>query len=434
MLKTKKIIIYKLTSDLLIIWRDALTQATLNRDHLAVRILLTLSQKLYVNELLFRDFNLDKEEIWYKDKIHQQSVIYLETVLMRRLTLANNLKESPTNMHILYEALCQFGTPEHAWKSAQIQRDNNRGPNCEDNLWFRSVAKQLSAQCQKLGNHFSDISQRRRAQYGPLWLLLADCRVEVPEELALLFDVLEALPIPLQSDFVNNPKLQGTLNRVLESLNERYMLLRSCGLNPEDWMDCQALSINNLKDMKQLRKTVTGKLATGEERHLEATAYQRAFKQLQGEQKKFAGCTHFEEFAASEWGRGMLNYLSVSLNSTCHEDADDEETLQDKLADPNEDSILEQLEARERKRMLVKTCPELFGNDPVLIYFFCEILSGYQNFPPADPAFKELVQNSPNYAPLSAQELFKVLCDKVDEIANQGFNRVKKRLHNQRLR
>lgn len=56
-------IVDKLAFDLLIILGDALTEPTLNQERLVLRILLTLSKKHYVNELLFRDFNLSNDMV-----------------------------------------------------------------------------------------------------------------------------------------------------------------------------------------------------------------------------------------------------------------------------------------------------------------------------------------------------------------------------------
>jgi hypothetical protein len=460
-------IVDKLALDLLIILGDALTEPTLNQERLVLRILLTLSKKHYVNELLFRDFNLSNDMVWSewsvlpqlidgkivnKVRIHNQSLVYLETVLMRRLTLANNREELPTNMHLLLKKLCQYGNPEPFWKSVELKRDKHQIPKGEDNLFFQRIAKRLAAQCQQLGNHCSDIAQRRREQYGSLWLLLADCVAEVPEKLALFFEVLEALPLPLAPDFANDPDLQCRLNRVLKAFNERYMLLRSCGLNPDNWMEREELSINELREMKRLRNWVKDNWVESKENHLES-AYRNAFNQLQGEQKKFAGYPDFEEFAASEWGMIMLNYSAVYLNHSANDDdPDEEETLQDQLTIPDEESGYAQLgvreyneeydkksafaqcDAREGRYQLVETYPNPFGNDPVLIYFFCEILSFNQNFPPADPEFNRLLKTNPKYAQLSDQELLTVLSDKVDKIIEECIKPVKKRLYDKQQR
>ena len=457
-------ILYKLTLDLLSMLHDALTEPKLDPDRLVLRILLTLNQEHYVNELLFRDFNLSYEKIWSewsfrpqlikgkvvkKARIHNQSLVYWETVLTRRLTLANKQKDKPTNMHLLLEKLCQYGNPESFWKSAEIKRDNNQISQGNENFSFQRVAKQLAIQCQRLGNQASEISQRRREQFGPLWLWLANCAAEVPEELALFFDVLSALSLPLNPDFANDLELQHLLNGVLESLNERYTLLRSCGLNPEDWMEREEPSIKVLREMKQLKRRakerVQEKLRDRKNFLLE-DAYRQAFNQLQSEKKKseekqlepkFAGCHDFAEFAASEWGRIMLNYPTDYLNHTASDDdPDHEETLQDRLTAPDPESGYAQLgdeyneeqdnksafneiKEREDRCKLVETCSKQFSNDPVLVYFFCNNWNLNKKFPPADPKFKELLETNPDYAPLSEQELLTVLDDKVVKILKE---------------
>jgi hypothetical protein len=448
-------ILYKLTLDLLSMLRDALTEPELNEDRLGLRILLRLSNPYYVNELLFRDFNLSSKEVWLewpippqlrnnkvvsKEKIHSQSLVYWETVLTRRLTLANRQEDRPTNMHLLLEKLCQYGNPESFWESAEIKRDNNQIPQGNENFSFRRVAEQLAIQCQRLGSQTSEISQRRREQFGPFWLLLANCATEVPEELALFFDVLSALSLPLNPDFANDLKLQYLLNGVLESLNERYTLLRSCGLNPEDWMEREEPSIKMLRETKQLKRRakelVQKKLRGGKELHLES-AYRQIFNELKGEQKKFVGCHNFAKFAASEWGRIMLNYPTDYLNHTASDDdPDHEETLQDRLTAPDPESGYAQLgdeyneeqdnksafneiKEREDRCKLVETCSKQFSNDPVLVYFFCNNWNLNKKFPPADPKFKELLETNPDYAPLSEQELLTVLDDKVVKILKE---------------
>lgn len=461
----KNIIVYKLALDLLIILRDALTEPTLDQERLSLSILLTLSKKHYVNDLLFRDFNLSNDLVWSewsfrpqlldgkvisKARIHNQSLVYLETVLMRRLTLANNLEDMPTNMHLLLKKLCQYGNPECLWQSVKLKRDKNQTPTGDNNLSFQCVAKQLAVQCQQLGNHGSEISQRRREQYGPLWLLLEDSVAEVPAELALFFGVLEVLPLPLNPDFADDLELQHLLIRVLESLNERYMLLRYCGLNPDpdrgNWMEREELSINVLREMSKLKKRVKDNLVTDQEPHDLELTYRQVFNQLKGEQKKFAGCYNLAEFAASEWGVIMLNYSAVHLNHAAN-DADpdnNEEILQDLLTAPDPESGYAQLgvqeynekydqksafvqcDAREGRYQLVETYPNQFGNDPVLIYFFCEILSFNQNFPPADPKFKQLIKTNSKYAQLSDQKLLTVLSDKVDRIIEECIKRLKR--------
>jgi hypothetical protein len=191
-------------------------------------------------------------------------------------------------MHLLLKKLCQYGNPESLWQSVELKRDKNQIPTDDDHFSFQRVAMQLAAQCRQLGNHGNEISQRRREQYGPLWLSLEHGVAEVPAELALFFGVLEILPLPLNPDFADDPELQHLLSRVLESLNERYMLLRYCGLNPDpdrsNWMEREELSINVLREMSKLKKRVKDNLVADQEPHLELT-YRQVFNQLKGEQK-----------------------------------------------------------------------------------------------------------------------------------------------------
>ena len=79
------------------------------------------------------------------------------------------------------------------------------------------------------------------------------------EEMSL-WDTFAATPTPLDKPFDREIKKQ--LQSVIDALNKKYALLRSCGLEPEDWLDRESLTIAKLKDLKCLRKTAKGLLAS----------------------------------------------------------------------------------------------------------------------------------------------------------------------------
>lgn len=439
--KGSQFIVTKLSFDILKILHDALTDITpLNQNRLVVQILLTLSHGIYVNGLLFRDFASNKKkESWHtwqvsgnkQIRIHQHSIIYLETVLMRRLTLANNLEEKPSNMHRLLKRFCQHGPREYRWEQVELQRDKNCKGNCEDQEFFQRIARPLKVQCQKLNNRFGEISQRRRKQYGPLWLRLDHCAVEVPEELALFFEVLEVLPRPLRPNFAHCVELKNILTRVLESLNERYMLLRSCGLNPEEWMERDEPSVSNLREMKKLRQVARSLLKEGKDSPNSVwEAYQKAFKSLQGTQKKFAGCQNFKEFVVSDYGMIMLSYPIPIYPVSSEEEDENREGPEETNRPNNEENFEKKIINREHMQRFTCAHPELFYNNKVMLYFFIEILSGHQPFPPLEMDFKKLLDTDPRYAPLSEEERVKVLAEHAEEIMKQWS----KRLHKKRGR
>jgi hypothetical protein len=260
----------RLAFDLLLILRDTLSNPQIDlrkkkdQDTLDVRLLALLSQPLYVRSLLWRDFRQDPADKWHpagrtaegrEFRIYDEANNYLYRVLHRRLRLIQQLKEQPTNMHLLLQALCRFGPTGQGWAQATILRDPSRSKNLGDNALFRCVAKALRQVRQHLRSDSSDraLLQRRRLEFGPLWLVVGDLAVEAPEELSL-FEMLNAVPTPLPPAFAEDAEVQKRLRRVLEALNERYGLLRSCGLDPDSGLDCDDPSINVLKEIKELRQ------------------------------------------------------------------------------------------------------------------------------------------------------------------------------------
>jgi len=422
----------RLALDILKILHEALTETSLNYEQLSLRIVLTLSENHYVEQLLFRDFMADKETRWFKlplpggqvERIHDQAVTYFTKVLTNRLQLVNQRGRLPTNMHLLLKDFCQQGSPY--WKSVEIRRDQNLVNNCQDQPFFQEVAQALASQCQKLNHQFSQVSHRRREQYGPLWLLLGDCAAELPEELSLFFDVLQALPLPLPSNFIDNSQLQQRLHRVLENLNERYLLLRSCGLNPDTWIEREVPSTDNLRKLKRLRKRVQNRWS---ENLSLPTRYQQVFKELQGEQKKFAGFTNFEEFMASEIGQAMLNYPMISFHE--EEDSEDEKNFQGRVEDRAnfyavvnfEESVTN---ACQRMQKLVAQNPDLFN--PVMSYLFQKILGCRQPLPRIlHVEFRQLIENDSRYAHLSDEKLRITLLADAKTIIQQGIRRCQDR-------
>ncbi len=154
-------------------------------------------------------------------------------------------------------------------------------------IFVSRSAGRSQALCKGLGDDYSPESVRRREQYGPLWLIRSPCVAEVPEELSL-FEIAEALPVPLDARFTADADLQRLIVRVMDALNERYMLLRGCGLNPMFWHERDEPSIARLRDLKRLRQDADELLRFGIETS-NVDAYQRTFNELKGGAKSFAG-------------------------------------------------------------------------------------------------------------------------------------------------
>ena len=126
-------ILDRLALDVLGILQQCLVSAPLDRDRLHLAILLTLSRRVYVEGLLYRDYRVDRDSQWYSwslpdgstARIHEQGIVYLHKVLARRPKLARRLKHEPGNMQLLLGLLCRYGPAEHGWRAAEIRRDRD---------------------------------------------------------------------------------------------------------------------------------------------------------------------------------------------------------------------------------------------------------------------------------------------------------------------
>lgn len=455
--------------DLLLILRDALAKDTLDSDHLKLRILMILSdvtertektesesgskyrQRFYTNsytaKLLFRDYSVPNESNWHtfhlpendEDcactiKIHDEAITYLSSVLERRLALAQNLKHRPSNPHLLYETLSHFSTRHSTWQLARTNRHHNYQSAHEDRPYFSSVAQRLAEQRAKLATKFGAVSQRRRQQYGPIWLVVGDCVTEMPEELSL-FNVFGALPLSLDAKFVGDPQLQKCFSRVLDSLNERYKLLRSCGLKPQIWLDRSGPSIAVLRELKQLRSEAEKLLKTGKVTTLHLS-YHRAFNNKITSEKnlKYAGSTTFDELIQTEHGMAMLNYSTISLDQfTIMSSGNEELSLYDILpgTDFHENAIgtiLERFDDDfEWVQYLIDSRPDLF--DEVMTVFFHQAIGTCRPFDGEakdrqllnDPEFRALINSDPAYRNLSDDEMVERLVQQAERIIDRGL-------------
>ena len=423
----------RLAFDLLLILRDTLSNPRIDllrkdkdRDALAVRLLDLLSQPLYVRSLLWRDFRDPVGKRYPAGKtvagrvvsIHDEAIDYLYGVLHRRLRLIQQLKEQPTNMHLLLQALCRFGPAGQGWGKATIQRSHGRSENLGDNPLLRRAAEALGQVRQQPRSDPSDraLLQRRRLEFGPLWLIVGDWAVEVPEELSL-FELLSAVPTPLPSAFAQDADVQKRLRRVLEALNERYGLLRSCGLDPDSWLDDDEPSINVLKDIKALRQCAAGRRRDSPNLTAEH-AYEACFNALKGEKQKFAGHAGFAPWLTTAAGSQVVHGKVLSLDE-----------LPD-IADPERES--DDFDWDEVKSYIARA-PEL-AQDELMKYYFQLIYFGDQNLeePEILAEIRRSIDNHPadkrRFGALPPDALAKALRKQAEQI----IERILRRLTNRR--
>ena len=427
----------RLAVDLLTVLGDCLITSPLDRDRLQLAVLITLSRTVYVGHLLFRDFRRDHDSQWYAwtlpdgatVRIHEQAIVYLHQVLARRPRLARRLRHEPGNMHLLFGHLCRFGPPGQGWERAEIRRDHELAAAGEDPGFLEPTALELAAQRTRLGGEYGEVSARRRDEYGPIWLVRGDCVAELPEEMSL-FEVTDAAPVPLRAEFVEDRALQRMLARVLDSLNERYMLLRASGLDPETWHDREEPSIARLRELKRLRKPAEERLRLGIEDDPVA-AYRAAFEELKDDAKPFAGMGSFEEFLQSEVGMAVLRFGTASLDEPLgagdDEDVSRGDLLADEAAADPERGTLDRAQAADWVQRLIQDRPDLF--DEAMVYFFSEVLGAGRPIHPAagdpgvlrDAPFRQLIARNPALADLDEADLARELYGRAEAIIQAGL-------------
>ncbi len=399
---------------------DAQLQAdNLDEEALIVKTLALLSdtRKPYARQLLFQDYRQPSERV-----IAEQSHLYVtERLLLYRLKPAANLAGKPGNMLLLLQAL--FRKARAQWtQSAEIKRQAEIRPHSED--YFQTTAETLAHLCQQLEAELCKVSKGQREKYGILQLQAQQNCAEAPEEISF-FQMLRVLPLPLTS-LHSDPELSKLMVKVIDSLNERYMLLRACGLNPDHWLHREELSIGNLKNMVTLRNTAK-RLSQLDGLEHDVNLYEKSFKQLQADKNKFAGCEHFTEFRHSEAGEIFLNafaFVDPIAQQIIDEIADNEK----------EKNILFRLEMIEK---LIEDYPEAFDKDPVMLHFFRESLAG--GLPLCgdegidgvlDQAeFQALIANDKRYANLDQNKLAKKIYANAKKIINAGHRKCRFQIH-----
>lgn len=350
-------IVYHLSNKIDLIIKEYLTKETPDYQGLSLAILLTLNEPVYRARLLFRDYSdRQRQYVFNYDgkKISIEANFYLTEVLFRRLELANNRIDQPTNMHKLLETYCQL-TQNPVWHSSVIERDKQAMPKIAG--FFTPLMKKLTQQRIDLEKYgYGERSQRRRAEFGAYWFKVQDCAAEVAEELGL-FDVFKAIPAPLDEKH-EKPMLLLT---VLENLNERYGLLRSCGLPPQQWFK-NSISDDVLKQFKELHKHAKSLL---KQIKLKNEAYRMTFETLKAEKNKFMGFTDFNEFLESPVSERLF---FKQVLPTKNDNGEENKFLDNLTNDETDDNGIEECELLK----LPKRHPEDFN--VITEEIFCRVL------------------------------------------------------------
>ena len=267
--------------------------------------------------------------------------------------------------------------------------------------------------------YLCDASKSEREKYGYLRLAAEPCRAEVPEELSW-FEMLWVLPL---RGIHAEQTITKLMLRVMESLNERYMLLRACGLNPEHWLHHTELSLANLEDMRRLRK-YAATLASSEGREHDTALYARCFQALQGNSKKFAGFADFDAFSQSEAGSAFLQVFTFA-----EAQADIELMFE---CDDNDEHDAERRAWVDR---LMEAHPKPFQKDRLMTYFFRASLAGGRPLCSGgggildDAELQALAQNDPQYADLDEDALTRKIYQNAKRIINAGRNKCTQKIY-----
>jgi len=473
-------IVFRLAAALHRLLQQALSDPRDLEKRVAVGLLVILSREPFRSELLFCDFDQDRESLWLRPVgegadpedpdadpdadaaagparagagawVFKPAQEYLTLVLCRRLTLANNLMERPTNMHLLLRHLVAHGPAAQGWPAARVARLPGPPSSVPPPDFFEQCAKTLEKQVHRLGTRYGPISRERRAVHGPIWLSLPDCAAELAEELTL-WDCLAATPVPPARDLDDD--LRDGLSRVLESLNKRYGLLRSCGLDPAQWPEDGApgdagdeadLSVARLRQFQALRRAAEALLArdpagrplTREE------AFAQAFRVLQTDGKPCAGFATWKDFATSTVGERMIHRGPRSLDEALPGGADGGTfTLVEQLAAPEWDQDPDpetglmltgpeaQLDRQSDLAYVLEHCPGI-RNNPVLDWFVRATLFDGRLIHGAggvldDPGFRRLVDATARYPATDDEALLSALERDLNEAVRYCKNRLRR--------
>lgn len=398
--------------------------STARGDRCVLALLVTLSRRVYREGLLYRSQGEVAADAWLNlpspdgapVRIHQRALSYYDLVLGRRLSLARRLGTQPTNMHRLAEALLRHAPADHPWKDARIARQHDAGgaapASANDGgaaMAFARAARPLQRQIKALGDDYSAVSVTQRAAAGPITLIAKGGSAEMPEELSL-FDVLDLVPRPLDPAWLNDSDVQKLLARCLDSLNERFMLLRGCGLDPDDWYQRDEPSIAVLRDLRRLKQTAR-QLESAEAGMTWPIACRSAYERLAEPGKSFAGSRDFAELSRSEWGMTVLGGAMLSLDQPLG-DGENAGHLGDLLPDPGAEGDFAAAEARIDLIAWVERLDQRPNSPftPALRLFFRDVLAQDKAlFAPPSGAYPGLLQHGELREALDADPVYAAL-------------------------
>lgn len=384
-------IIYRFCQQVNAIFNTQFVSSMFDDERTWLALIEILSHPSYVEHLLFRNYgdSNNYEFICIAGKrYHPEAWTYVTEVLMRKLTLANKLEDKPTSTHDLLVFYFRSSLDQR-WHVSTVKRALH-AQTAQRDVFFQPIATILQEQCRKLGNQYGEISKRRRLQFGAFWLVTGENRVELAEEMALP-DVLQALPLPLAAQ----PVVPQGLLRLIETLNERYGLLRSCGLPPQHWLNRNDLSMAQLKQLKTFQQMFRQQLESGVERD---TALRVCFENLKVDENTFIGFSRFEDFYRFYYAETTVGFQ--------YSDQLDPDALDDIGEQQTDDDL----------RNFLTDNPQLFN--PLTAYVFERlvidgiVLSRLIK----DTCFNERKTLLPEYAALSEGKLLKTLQQQLNEI------------------
>ena len=396
------------------------------KDRLAIKILLVLSYHLYYkkdaketslfrHELLFQDFRLSEDEQWlvipdssgHSQRIYTEAFNYLTEVLCKRTQLISTHQAKLTNVHKLLLMLWRYSVEER-WLGTRLKRNNrpNIAPVDFSGSFFERTARILEKQYENLTD-LSMMVKNIRLKYGALFLSVGTYRCCVADEMSL-FDVIEAVPAPLRTTLLqpSPPRwYQPLVEKIILNLNEKYGLLRSCGLSPSDWHE--RFSVGILRELKELKKLADSYKKQDIDLDNEQ-AFEKAFATLLAEQGKVAGYTEFKDFKYSEVGFAMM---SIPLESI--DDENNGNTIVDDPFNPDHEHDL---------LRLLNDFPEDFT--PITGYFFAEVIAKLRSIDSdngiwTDLVFNDLLAADPYFSGLKKDEVIEKLITKTLAIINK---------------
>ncbi len=317
-----------------------LKDIALANDKLALALIILVEKQ---NGLLYRttestydqcqDFLLGNGQ---SRRVSRDAAAYVDDVLYNRLDLAPG--KSLTNMHYLLLAILRLGPSDEGWPQANMERNEAQITQASLSNSFIRIKHLLKNIINNLGSHYSKALVRCRAQQGSVKLSCLEQMCEVPEEVNLADILCSIMTIPIippahlplhaNDGSEHIKKYFSCLISVIRSLDRRYATLRGLGLSPRQYLNFQALSDGDLRQLSQLKRQAH-ELIKEEDKFNESKiqkAWEQAFNIVKGEHKHLAHCESFRHFYYSHVGETLMGLSLVQ------EDQYDQETENDQVS------------------------------------------------------------------------------------------------------